>query len=202
MTTSEQSNPVEERSQASKSLIMVVDDNPEFLSGIELTLEMEGFKVWTARNGQDALNQLERTFVMRQRIAGSGMEHLPDLILADIMMPEMDGYEFYEKVRENPYTNHIPFIFLTAKSGEDNVRHGKELGADDYFSKMDSPEDLLASIRGKLKRAEQQRQLSAEISGDPTRLMPSGSFIAVTIIILLLAGAFCLGIAWANGWGG
>lgn len=202
MTTSERSNSVEGQSQEVKGLIMVVDDNPEFLSGIELTLEMEGFKVWTAQNGQDALNQLERAFVMRQRIAGAGMEHLPDLILADIMMPEMDGYEFYEKVRENPYTNHIPFIFLTAKSGEENIRHGKELGADDYFSKMDPPEDLLASIRGKLKRVEQQRQMSAEISGDPTRVVPSGSFIAVTIIVLLLAAAFCLGVALSNGWGG
>jgi CheY-like chemotaxis protein len=195
-------NAAEQQNQEAKSLIMVVDDNPEFLSGIQLTLEMEGYKVWTANNGQNALDQLEKAFVLRQRIDGSGMEHLPDLILADIMMPEMDGYEFYERVRANPYTNHVPFIFLTAKSADENIRHGKELGADDYFSKLAPPEDLLASIRGKLKRVEQQRTMAAEITGDPSRSMMSGSFIAIAIIGALLAIAFCAGIMLASGWGG
>jgi CheY-like chemotaxis protein len=192
----------EQQSQQYKGLIMVVDDNPEFLSGIQLTLEMEGYKVWTANNGKNALDQLEKAFVLRQRIDGSGMEHLPDLILADIMMPEMDGYEFYERVRANPYTNHIPFIFLTAKSADENIRYGKELGADDYFSKLSPPEDLLASIHGKLRRMGQQRTMAAELTGDPTRSMMSGSFIAIAIIGVLVAIAFCAGIMLASGWGG
>jgi CheY-like chemotaxis protein len=190
----------EQLPQEFKGLIMVVDDNPEFLSGIQLTLEMEGYKVWTANNGQNALEQLEKAFVLRQRMDGSGMEHLPDLIVADIMMPEMDGYQFYEQVRANPYTNHIPFIFLTAKGSDENIRHGKELGADDYFSKLSPPEDLLASIRGKLKRVDQQRTMAAELTGDPTRSMMSGSIIAIAIIGALVVLAFCLGVALATGW--
>jgi CheY-like chemotaxis protein len=197
----EQDRP-EARHGDHKALVMVVDDNLDFLNGIELTLQMEGYKVWTATNGQHALDQLERTFIMRQRMEGSGMEALPDLIIADIMMPEMDGYEFYERVRANPYTNHIPFIFLTAKSDDENIRHGKELGADDYFSKLAPPEDLLASVRGKLKRIEQQRQMAVELTGDPTRSMMSGSVIAIAVIGSLVAIAFCVGVAIATGWAG
>ena len=185
--------------QDQKSLIMVVDDNPEFLDGIELTLEMEGFKDWTANNGKSALEQLEKAFLLKQRTGGSGMDGLPDLILADIMMPEMDGYEFYDKVRANPFTNHIPFIFLTAKSGEENIRQGKELGADDYFSKLAPPEDLLASVRGKIKRVEQRRQINEEVVGDPTKSLMSGSFVAIAVIGSLVMAAFCLGIAFATG---
>ncbi|MCB0164988.1 MAG: response regulator [Anaerolineae bacterium] len=185
--------------QDQKSLIMVVDDNPEFLDGIELTLEMEGFKVWTANNGKSALEQLEKAFLLKQRTGGSGLEGLPDLILADIMMPEMDGYEFYDKVRANPFTNHIPFIFLTAKSGEENIRQGKELGADDYFSKLAPPEDLLASVKGKIKRVEQRRQINEEVVGDPTKSLMSGSFVAIAVIGSLVMAAFCLGIAFATG---
>ena len=180
-------------------LIMVVDDNPEFLSGIELTLEMEGFKVWTSNNGKNAMEQLEKAFLLKQRTGGSGLEGLPDLILADIMMPEMDGYEFDDEVRSNPYTNHIPFIFLTAKSADENVRQGKELGADDYFSKLAPPEDLVASIRGKIKRVEQRRQINEEVMGDPTKSLMSGSFIAIAVIGTLVMVAFCLGIAFATG---
>jgi len=198
MNTIEQQQP----GQDHKGLIMVVDDNPEFLNGIQLTLEMEGYKVWTANNGKNALEQLERTFVMRQRMEGTGMEHLPDLIIADIMMPEMDGYQFYDQVRANPYTNHIPFIFLSAKGSDENIRYGKELGADDYFSKLAPPEDLLASVRGKLKRVDQQRTMAAEFTGDPTRSMMSGSVIAIAIIGSLVALAFCAGIALATGWWG
>lgn len=185
--------------QNQNALIMVVDDNPEFLSGIELTLEMEGFKVWTAENGKSALDQLEKAFLLKQRTGGSGLEGLPDLILADIMMPEMDGYEFYDKVRSNPFTNHIPFIFLTAKSADENIREGKELGADDYFSKLAPPEDLLASIKGKIKRVEQRRQINEEVVGDPTKSLMSGSFIAIAVISSLVMAAFCLGIAFATG---
>ncbi|HMQ51951.1 MAG TPA: response regulator [Anaerolineae bacterium] len=191
-----------EQKQEYGPLIMVVDDNPEFLSGIELTLQMEGYRVWTAGNGQHALDQLEKAFLLNQRSGGSGIEGLPDLILADIMMPQMDGYELYEKVRANPYTNHVPFIFLTAKGSEEHIREGKELGADDYFSKIAPTEDLLASIKGKLRRLEQRRQINAEVTSDSTQSLTSGSVVAMAIISSLLALAFCLGIAFATGFFG
>ena len=142
--------------QNSHTLIMVVDDNLEFLNGIQLSLEMEGFQVWTATNGQDALDQLRAAF-LGQNQDSTKFVRLPDLILADIMMPVMDGYAFYQQVRDNPHLHDIPFIFLTAKSSDTDIRLGKELGPDDYLTKPCPPDDVLATIKGKLKRAEQRR---------------------------------------------
>lgn len=175
-----------------KPLILVVDDNPEFLSGIRLTLEMEGFRVITASNGQEALNRLSGLPIGQSEVSPE-LKRLPDLILADIMMPEMDGYEFYERVRVHPYTNRIPFIFLTAKSSEEDERYGKELGAEDYFSKLDSTENLLASIRGKLNRQEQQRAVMTEFYEETGQSGGSGGVILLVVIAVLLIVAFYIG---------
>ena len=160
-------------------LILVVDDNLEFLSGVELTLSMEGYQVWTATNGQEALYKLKAAFQGEGEEAVS-LDRLPDLILANIMMPLMDGHNFYERVLANPQLNHIPFIFLTAKSSQDDIRQGKELGVDDYLTKPFSPEDLLASIRGKLRRAEQQRTYASQPTGDAGK---SGRLVLFVIIL-------------------
>jgi DNA-binding response OmpR family regulator len=185
-----------EKQPEPKALVMVVDDNPDFLSGVELTLQMEGFAVWLALDGQQALHEL------KEFIAGSSPhESLPDVILADIMMPVMDGYTFYDQVRANPYLNHIPFIFLTAKTGEADVRQGKELGADDYLTKPCAAEDLLASIQGKLRRAQQRRNLTAEFLGEPTEVAGSQVMIALILIGGLIFLAFCLGILLPISWG-
>jgi len=148
-----------QNNQDDKALIMVIDDNQEFLSGIQLTLEMEGYRVWTAQSGQEALASLKKAFLEASQKGGenAGRASLPDLILADIMMPELDGYALYQQTQTNIYLNHIPFIFLTAKSAAEDIRYGKELGVDDYLSKLTPTEDLLASIQGKLKRVERQR---------------------------------------------
>lgn len=188
----------QQNEQEHKPLVMVVDDNLEFLSGIELTLEMEGFRVLTASNGQHALDKLKGIF-MGQGQEG-GLEQLPDLIVADIMMPVMDGYAFYENVRANPYMNHIPFVFLSAKSSDVDVRYGKELGADDYLAKPFSPEDLLATIRGKLKRVEQRRNLAAQFTGDPSRPLEGRMVILITIIAVLVILAFCVGVLIPMPW--
>lgn len=175
-----------------KPLILVVDDNPEFLNGLRLTLEMEGFRVITANNGQEALDRLSG-LPIGQSQASPELKRLPDLILADIMMPQMDGYEFYERVRAHPYTNQIPFIFLTAKSGEEDERYGKELGAEDYFSKLDSTENLLASIRGKLNRQEQQRAVMTEFYEETGQTRSSGGLILLIVIAVLIVLAFYIG---------
>lgn len=175
-----------------KPLILVVDDNPEFLGGIRLTLEMEGFRVITASEGQQALDRLSG-LPIGQSQASPEMKRLPDLILADIMMPGMDGYEFYKRIRAHPYTNRIPFIFLTAKSGEEDARYGKELGAEDYFSKLAPIEDLLASIRGKLNRAEQQRAIMTEFYEEMGQSGNSGGIILLVVITLLIFIAFYIG---------
>jgi CheY-like chemotaxis protein len=182
----------QENGPSNKPLILVVDDNPEFLSGIKLTLEMEGFRVITANDGQQALDRI-RSLPVGQSQASPEAKRLPDLILADIMMPVMDGYELYERVRAHPYTNRIPFIFLTAKSSEEDTRYGKELGAEDYFSKLDPVEDLLASIRGKLNRVEQQRTVMTEFYEEMGQSRNTGGVILLVVIALLIIVAFYIG---------
>ncbi len=188
-------NMAEQSAQDNGRLLMVIDDNPEFLSGITMTLEMEGYQVWTAVNGQDAWDQLFSAFSGpwqegEDLLQASERPRLPDLILADIMMPVMDGYEFYEKVRANPYLNHIPFIFLTAKSTPEDIRLGVELGAEDYVTKPFSPQDLIASIRGKLKREEQKRSLAEQFTGGA---LEGSRFLLIIAVILLILVGFCLG---------
>lgn len=185
-------NEIKQDSQNYEALIMVVDDNAEFLNGIELTLEMEGFKTWMVTNGQQALDELKAAALEQDRSDGAP-NRLPDLILADIMMPVMDGYEFYDQVRRNPYTNHIPFIFLTAKSEDVDVRQGKEMGADDYLPKLASTEDILASVRGKLSRVRQRRTVLAQFLDEPGKPRMGGVIIAIIVIAALIALAFYLG---------
>jgi signal transduction histidine kinase len=123
---------------AVQETILVLDDNCDLLTNIELILEMEGYQVLSARSGSEALGMLEET--------------RPDLIISDIMMPEMDGYEFYQRVRQAPELLTIPFIFLSAKREREDIRFGKKLGADDYLTKPLEPEDLLIAVKAKLRR--------------------------------------------------
>lgn len=121
--------------------ILIVDDQPDLVQSIGMALESVGYRVLSATDGLTALDLLEREPV--------------DLILADIAMPRMNGYQFYERVRENQRWIAIPFLFLTARTMDSDVRYGKELGVDDYLAKPIQPEDLLASVNGKLRRARQ-----------------------------------------------
>ena len=121
--------------------ILVVDDQPSLLENIELTLETLGYRVLTASHGVEALEVLTSEAV--------------NLILADIAMPRMNGYELYERVRKNPQWATIPFVFLTARAMDSDIRYGKQLGVDDYLTKPIEPEDLVAAVEGKLRRARQ-----------------------------------------------
>ena len=120
------------------AIILVIDDNPELVDGVKLTLEMEGYQVLSATSGPEALDILDRI--------------TPDLILADIMMPGMDGYELYERVHSDPRWIQTPFIFLTAKTSPDEIRKGKEMGADDYITKPFDPMQLGKTVREKLEK--------------------------------------------------
>jgi DNA-binding response OmpR family regulator len=135
------------------TFILVVDDQPDLLDQVELTLVSAGYHVWTARDGTQALQVLEAQPV--------------DLILADISMPRMNGYQLYERVTENPHWVAIPFLFLTARTLDSDVRYGKALGVDDYLTKPIEPEDLLAAVQGKLRRA---RQLARSAEQTPASL--------------------------------
>jgi len=119
--------------------ILIVEDDLAMSSGIRDMLEMNGYRVQLAENGVEGLKALE---LFR-----------PDLIISDVMMPEMDGFEFLEQVRRHPRWAAVPFIFLTAKGQRPDIRTGKQLGADDYLVKSVDPEDLLIVVRAKLDRA-------------------------------------------------
>jgi signal transduction histidine kinase len=119
--------------------ILIVEDDLAMSSGIRDVLEMNGYRVQLAENGVEGLKALEMS--------------RPDLIISDVIMPEMDGFEFLEQVRRHPRWAAVPFIFLTAKGQRPDIRTGKQLGADDYLVKAVDPEDLLIVVRAKLDRA-------------------------------------------------
>ncbi|MBN1581848.1 MAG: response regulator [Anaerolineae bacterium] len=174
-----------------QTIILAVDDYPAFLDMIETTLQAEGYQVWTATNGQDALDRLLAEYRDRDRV--------PDVILADIMMPVMDGFTFYEHVRGNPYLNHIPFIFLTAKAQIEDIRQGKELGADDYLCKPCTVDDLLSSVRGKLQRMQQQRTLAAQFTGERNRSRRGSNLVFLIVGVALVVSACLMGAFVAAG---
>ena len=131
--------------------ILVVEDDAALLDGLRDVLELAGYQVLTARHGIEGLAVLE--------------QRLPDLIVSDINMPRMDGYQFYAQVRANPDWVSLPLIFLSAKSEKDDVRRGKLLGADDYIIKPFEEEDLLVAVQAKLnRRAELQAAMGRQMA--------------------------------------
>ena len=134
-----------------KSLILLVDDNQDILYNIKLLLEAKEYRVVTAISGKQAIDIL------------SHLDELPEVIISDIMMPGIDGYDFFEQVSHNVKWNHIPFIFLTAKSTPEDIRLGKMLGVDDYITKPFDEEDLLATISGKILRNKDTKKINKKI---------------------------------------
>ena len=108
--------------------ILVADDEPYILMALTDAVEMEGYDCVTAVNGKEALEKAR--------------QELPDLILLDIMMPYMDGYEVCEELKAHEQTRDIPVIMLTAKSQQVDIQRGKEVGADDYITKPFKPSPL------------------------------------------------------------
>ena len=121
--------------------ILIIEDNPQMRENLALMLEMEGFAVSRAEDGQRGLE-----------VARS---HPPDLILCDVMMPGLDGHGVLKALRADPATATIPLIFLTAKGEKLDQRAGMNLGADDYLVKPVAKEDVLAAIRARLERQQQ-----------------------------------------------
>lgn len=136
-----------------KIKILLVEDNDGVLFNLRLALEMSNFIVDTATNGKEAILLLEHVVI------------LPDIILSDIMMPEMGGYEFFEYVSSHTEWNTIPFIFLTAKTSPNDIRLGKILGADDYLIKPVKNDVLTKIINSKVIDATKEK-----ITGEITRL--------------------------------
>ena len=118
--------------------ILVVDDEQDIVDLISYNLSKEGYKVYSASNGPQAVE--------------ISMAERPDLVVLDIMMPGMDGFEVCRTLRQNPATASMAIMFLTAKSGEIDQILGLELGADDYIQKPISPRVLIARVKSILRR--------------------------------------------------
>ena len=126
--------------------ILIIEDEPETRRNLATILRLEKYNVLDAQNGRNGA-ELAR----RER---------PDLILCDVMMPELNGYEVLEALRADPATVTIPFIFLTAKGEKNDVRNGMDLGADDYLTKPVAKPDLLRAIQARLKRQNEQAAIA------------------------------------------
>ena len=118
------------------STILIVDDERDILELLKYNLEKEGYRVLTAHNGKEALR------VVRQ---------LPDLVVLDVMMPELDGWEVCKAIRKDPATAKTPIVFLTARDSEVDEVVGLELGADDYITKPVKVRTFLARVKRALK---------------------------------------------------
>ena len=125
--------------------VLVIDDNDRLLDVLQKIFDIHGYEVITALSATQALTELSRV--------------KPDIIVCDIMMPEMNGFDFCAHVRENADWSDIPFIFLTALSDPEEIRYGKEIGCDDYITKPFDPSDLVAVVRGKLTLARHRRRM-------------------------------------------
>lgn len=142
--------------------ILAIEDEPSILENILETLELGEFKALGAENGLIGV-QMAR-------------EHRPDLIISDITMPEMDGYDVLAELRSDPDTATIPFIFLTARTEREAMRQAFEFGADDYLSKPFSPSDLLVAVTARLNRhstiVQEQQQKLNELRGNLLLMLP------------------------------
>ena len=122
-----------------KTKILLVDNEHDIVEFLQYNLEKEGFAVIPAYDGIEALEKIKQK---------------PDLVILDIMMPKLDGFEVYQKIRENNEYKNIPIIFLTAKSGEIDEIKGLELGASDYIQKPISPKKLIARVKSNLRKSD------------------------------------------------
>lgn len=124
-----------------KKTILIIEDEPEMRRNLATILRLEKFQPVVAENGRVGVEM-----ALREK---------PDLILCDVMMPELDGYGVLQELRSEASTRATPFIFLTARGEKPDIRSGMNLGADDYLTKPVAKADLLAAISSRLTRAEQ-----------------------------------------------
>ena len=135
--------------------VLVVEDDEAVAETMMLTLVEEGFQVVVASDGMSALDCLAH--------------YTPGVIVADIGMPNMNGYQFYQRVRRNPAWEWIPVIFVTGKADPEDIRYARELGVDDYLSKPFDPQDLVTAVGGRLRRF---AELQSAMTGKPPRARP------------------------------
>jgi DNA-binding response OmpR family regulator len=123
-----------------KTKVLVIEDEVNIRENIQELLEAKGYNVRTATNGKQGILE--------------AIDYRPHLILCDVMMPKMDGFKVLEQIRKSSNVQNVPFIFLTAKVEKQDLRHGMEMGADDYISKPFTSKELMSAIEARLKRHE------------------------------------------------
>ena len=124
--------------------ILIVEDEADIRTELAEWLQFEGYEVIEAEHGRVGLAQAKK--------------HLPDLIICDIRMPQMDGYTLLLEIRATPRLTHIPFIFLTATATRDSFRKGMELGADDYITKPFTHAEVIRAVQARLEKHRLVRQ--------------------------------------------
>lgn len=132
-----------------KKSILVVDDEHDLLDLLEYNLKKEGFKVYLADNGEKGINLAQK--------------HQPDLVLLDVMMPEMSGFDVCEALRQDADIKRLPIIFLTAKDDEASEVEGLTIGADDYITKPISTVKLVTRIKALLRRYEETEEVEDQL---------------------------------------
>ena len=128
--------------------VLIVDDNPLIVNVLKGLLGNEHYDVYASHNGQEAVDLLTSKAI--------------DVIICDVMMPKMDGYQFHNFVRSHSQFSHIPFIFLTALDEASEVQKAKETGVDEYIPKPFDPRTLVATVKGKMQRSHDLKNLGEE----------------------------------------
>lgn len=141
----------------SKGRILVVEDDPDISNMLKIYFSAQGYEVAVAARGNEALDRTRK--------------QLPSVIVLDIMLPDIDGYEVCTRLRKTLRTSHVPIIFLTQKDERSDRIAGLELGADDYVTKPFDIEELRLRVQGAMRRAER------ESLTNPTTGLPSGKLI-------------------------
>jgi DNA-binding response OmpR family regulator len=138
--------------------ILVIEDEQIIRENILKLLKAEGFHVTGAENGAQGLN--------------AAVSNLPDVIICDVMMPELDGYGVLMALRSNPVTATVPFVFLTGKAERSEMRQGMELGADDYLTKPFTKAELVGAISSRLKKTRSCRRTVQYFASAKQRINP------------------------------
>ncbi|MGE5682996.1 MAG: LytR/AlgR family response regulator transcription factor [Bacillota bacterium] len=133
--------------------VIVIEDDQSLLENIEIILEAEGFKVFTAPDGKKAIKLIE--------------EIIPDVIVSDIMLPDIEGFEILKTVRNSPELQDLPFLFLTARTDHKDLRYGMNLGADDYLTKPFNAKELVEAIHARLELIKLRKETKAAAAAVP-----------------------------------
>jgi DNA-binding NarL/FixJ family response regulator len=161
-----------------KASIFIIEDDENLSANMELILTMEGYQVTVAADGADGLVKMNRKY--------------PDMILCDILLPTMDGYEVFERVKNNPFLAKVPFLFISALNQRHQVRQGMVLGADDYLGKPFSREELLTAVAVRLERfalmASAVRHKPIEVTAKQKILLSRITRREREVLILVAAG--------------